>query len=197
MKIENILRMQSSRVLIFTIAVVLSGCYSVKKSVEESYPNSKKINWPENYIPEESKFFVHNEIEINASPEDVWTVLIQADEWEDYYEGASDLILQNDSRGRLNENSVFTWKTMGLDFRSSIIEFEAPYRLSWESDRKNIRGYHAWLIIPKENGCTLVTSESQHGFMTFPQKVFVPNKLEGLHDTWLEQIKLKSENFKR
>lgn len=179
------------------ITLSLTGCYSVKKSVERSYPNSKEIYWPDDYKPEESKFFVHNEIDINASPETVWSVLIQADEWEEYYEGASDLTLQDNSDGRLSENSVFTWKTMGLDFTSTIKEFEAPYRLSWESDKKSIRGYHAWHIIPIENGCKLITSEAQHGFMTFLQKVFVPNKLERLHDEWLAQIKLKSENIEK
>ncbi len=175
-------------------ALSATGCYSVKKSVERSYPNSQEIFWPDDYQPEESKFFVHNEIDIAASAETVWTVLIQADEWENYYEGASNLNLIDNAEGRLSENSVFTWKTMGLGFTSTIQEFDAPCRLSWESNRKNIRGYHAWLIIPTENGCKLITSESQHGFMTLLQKAFVPKKLERLHDEWLAQIKLKSEN---
>ena len=167
------------------IALLTTGCYSVKKSVERSYPNSKDIHWPEDYKPEESKFFVHNEIYIDASPETVWSILIKADEWEDYYEGASNLRLSNGTDGRLSENSVFTWKTMGLDFTSSIKEFEPPNRLSWESDNKSIRGYHTWLIIPTKNGSKLITSEAQHGFMTFLQKMFVPHKLERLHYDWL------------
>ena len=179
------------------ITISATGCYSVKKSVDRSYPNSKEIQWPEDYQPEESKFFVHNEIDINASAEIVWSVLIQADAWEDYYEGASNLKLIDNTDGRLAESTVFTWKTMGLDFTSTIKEFEAPYRLSWESDKKSIRGYHAWLIIPTENGCQLITSEAQHGFMTFLQKVFVPNKLERLHNEWLTQIKYKSENVEK
>ncbi|MCI4650890.1 SRPBCC family protein [Phaeodactylibacter sp.] len=183
--------------LLCFITLSATGCYSVKKSVDRSYPNSKEIQWPEDYQPEESKFFVHNEIDINASAEIVWSVLIQADEWEDYYEGASNLKLIDNTDGRLAESTVFTWKTMGLDFTSTIKEFEAPYRLGWESNKKSIRGYHAWLIIPTENGCQLITSEAQHGFMTFLQKVFVPNKLERLHNEWLTQIKYKSENVEK
>ena len=181
--------------ILLGIMTVLSSCYSVTKTVERSYPNSKQINWPDSYAPEESKFFVHNEIFINAPPETVWDVLIKAKEWEDYYEGASDLVLIDNSTGRLNQNSIFTWKTMGLDFTSTIEEFEAPYCLSWASVNKSIQGYHAWLIIPTENGSRLITSEAQHGFMTLPQKLFVPNKLGRLHDTWLEEIKRKSENL--
>ena len=175
------------------VTVALSGCYSVKKTVENSYPNSLKINWPEAYQPEASKFFVHNEIDIEAPAETVWNILINAGEWEEYYHGASDLVLIDNQTGNLGANTVFTWKTMGLRFRSTIKEFEPPFRLSWESNRKSIRGYHAWLIIPTESGSKLITSEAQHGFITLRQKLFVPNKLKGLHDEWLAAIKLKSE----
>ena len=192
-KIDLITTATTNIFLLLFITLFASGCYSVKKSVERSYPNSKEILWPEDYKPEESKFFVHNEIDINTSAENVWSVLIQADEWEEYYKGASNLVLVDNTTGRLDENSVFTWKTMGLDFTSYIKEFKPPFRLSWESNRKSIRGYHAWLIIPTAEGCKLITSEAQHGFMTLPQKVFVPNKLEGLHDEWLAQIKVRAE----
>lgn len=187
-----------AQVLVLSCLIVsATGCYSVKKSVGRSLPYSQEIRWPDNYKPEESQFFVHNEIDIQASPETVWAILIQADEWVNYYKGASDLKLLNQSSGQLSENTVFTWKTMGLYFTSYVKEFEAPYRLSWESNKKSVRGYHAWLIIPTEKGCRLITSEAQHGFMTFPQKVFVPKKLEGLHDEWLTQIKIKSENIQK
>ena len=179
------------------LAMALASCYSVKNSVKRSYPNSQKINWPEAFIPEESRFFVHNEIDINASPEAVWNTLIHAEAWEEYYEGASCVVLIDNNTGKLEKNAVFSWNTMGLDFTSTVEEFEAPYRLSWESTRKSIRGYHAWLIIPTETGSKLITSEAQHGFLTLLQKVFVPNKLKGLHDEWLAQIKLKSENSQK
>ncbi|NQX92919.1 MAG: hypothetical protein HRT74_12500 [Flavobacteriales bacterium] len=122
---------------------IITGCYSVKNAVEESQPLSQEIRWPEAYTPEESKFFVHNEIEIKAPAEVVWEVLINAGEWETYYNGACELDLKDNTTGILNAQSVFTWKTMGLDFISEIKEFEAPYRLSWESNKKSIRGYHA------------------------------------------------------
>jgi uncharacterized protein YndB with AHSA1/START domain len=156
--------------------------------------NSEKmeINWPEEYLPEESSFYIHNEIMINASPETIWKVIIDAEAWPEYYDGAENVkIITNEEV--LSDSSVFTWKTMGLNFRSTIREFVPYKRLSWESNKWNIRGYHAWLLIPTENGTLLITDESQNGWLTFFEKIFQPNKLKKLHDKWLELIKSKAE----
>jgi uncharacterized protein YndB with AHSA1/START domain len=180
----------------FLSVVALSSCYSVQKSVESSKPNSEKINWPSAYWPEESSFFVHNEIDIQADPQVVWDILIQAEKWPSWYIGAKDVKVANNPTGILDRQSVFSWKTMGQHFETTVIkEFEPPYRLSWEATKNDIRGYHAWLIIPNEKGgCKVVTSEAQHGFLTFMQKSFVPNKLRKLHDSWLEELKYKAED---
>ncbi|MEM6840772.1 MAG: SRPBCC domain-containing protein [Bacteroidota bacterium] len=180
--------------LFFITASFLSSCYSLEKSIEASLPYSKEINWPQAYQPIEAKFFVHNEIEIKSSPEVVWNILIQAETWPEWYEGASDVNVQNATSGILTESSVFTWQTMGLNFTSSVKEFTPPGRLSWESEKKNIKGYHAWLVIPTDTGCKLITQESQYGWLTFFEKTFQPKKLQRLHDVWLAAIKEKAES---
>lgn len=176
------------------LAALLSSCYSVKKTVENGGDNVNKIEWPDEYVPEESNFFVHNEIEIKASPQEVWDVLIQAQTWEDWYEGASEIRFIEGPDGPLTANSIMEWKTMGQKFTSTIKEYEAPYRLAWVSEKRGIRGYHAWLIIPTDTGSLLITSESQHGFVSTMEKLFMPNKLHELHDSWLLGIKERSEN---
>lgn len=153
-----------------------------------------KINWPPNYEPSKSKFFVHNEIEIEATPEEVWQILIDAESWATFYKGAQNVKIQDTSQAVLQANSVFRWKTMGLQFDSYIREFVPNSRLSWESKRSNIQGYHAWLIVPQANGCRLITDESQNGWLTFFEKLFQPRKLKKLHDVWLVEIKKKAES---
>ncbi len=173
--------------LLFSIS-----CRSIDKDLQASRQYKEKINWPPEYKPEESSFFIHNSIRIKASPEAVWSILIQAESWPQWYEGAENVKLQKGHRV-LQADSVFTWSTMGLDFTSTIKEFVPNRRLSWESKKTVIRGYHAWLIIPTEGGSILITDEAQHGFLTHLQKVFVPNKLHRLHDIWLAKIKEKAE----
>ena len=188
-------KFKKAQLLLLLCLLALMGCYSVKKTVENSKPNSEKIKWPDNYRPENASFFVHNEIEINAKPQVVWDILVKAEDWPNWYEGATDVKILNDNSAQLECNTVFSWKTMGQNFESTTIkEFKPPYRLSWEATKNNIKGYHAWLIIQTDNGCKVITSEAQHGFLTLMQKAFIPNKLEKLHDIWLKELKNKAEN---
>ena len=172
----------------------LSACASVSERIADAQPYSDMINWPDEYLPEDADFYVHNKIEIDAEPEVIWQILIDAENWPDWYRGAFDVAITNSPSPVLLSDSVFTWNTMGLDFTSVITEFDAPYRLSWVSERSFIKGYHAWLIIPGENGATLlVTDESQTGFFAHLQSIFQKDKLRDLHDEWLLQIKRKAE----
>lgn len=152
------------------------------------------INWPEEYEPSRSKFYVHNEIEINTPPAVVWEILMQAEQWPDWYEGASDVRLIDQNSKSLQANSSFSWKTMGLSFVSTVKEFVPNERLSWESKKKSIQGYHAWLIITTQNGCRVITDESQNGWLTFFEKLFQGKKLHRLHDVWLAELKKKAES---
>ena len=184
--------------LFFTVllALLLSGCYSKRKAIESSLPYSEQINWPqEKFEPANSRFFVHNEIEIEATPMEVWNVLMQAETWPEWYEGAENVKVLTNNSGVLEANSRFTWKTMGLDFESRVVEFEPGKRLSWISEKPSIKGFHAWLIVPTSGGCKLITDESQYGWLTLLEKTFQANKLRRLHDTWLLAIKQRAEKI--
>lgn len=189
------MKSRKTHLSILCIILLFTSCMSVKKAVEQSKPESDQIHWPKAYEPKEAGFFVHNEIDIKADPSIVWNILIDAETWSQWYSGMTDVSVKTNNTGKLDQNTVFSFKTMGQFFETvTIKEFEAPYRLSWEATRKDIKGYHAWLIIPTKEGCKVITSESQNGFKAFLQKVFLPNKLRKLHDIWLEEMKKKAEN---
>ncbi|MES2796598.1 MAG: SRPBCC family protein [Bacteroidota bacterium] len=156
--------------------------------------NSEKINWPTVYEPSKSKFYVHNEIEINASPEIVWMFLIDALKWQSWYKGAKNVSFANAIDTVLQANSIFRWETMGLKFQSTVKQFEPNRLLAWESNKKQIQGFHVWLIVPTDKGCKVITDESQNGWLTFFEKTFQGKKLKNLHDVWLTALKKKSEN---
>jgi uncharacterized protein YndB with AHSA1/START domain len=176
------------------ITVLLFLCVT-EVTCAQSTPQNYAVNWPSNYEPDKSKFFVHNEIEIAASPEKVWAILVEAVKWPDWYKGAQEVVIANSDLSFLQKNSVFTWKTMGLNFKSTVKEFDPASRLSWESKKKSIQGYHAWVIIPTATGCRVITDESQNGWLTFFEKTFQGKKLKRLHDVWLTELKKKSEQL--
>lgn len=151
------------------------------------------IAWPAKYHPSKSRFYVHNEIAINAKPETVWKILIDALQWESWYKGAKNIRFADTTQKLLESTTIMSWQTMGLTFRSTIKEYQPNRLLAWESVKKSIQGYHVWLIIPTENGCRVITDESQNGWLTFMEKTFQPNKLKKLHDVWLTELKRKAE----
>lgn len=173
--------------LIFTMLLIPSVVSA------QATDSMAKINWPSEYEPSKSKFYVHNEIYINASPSIVWEILIDAMKWQSWYVGAKNVSFADKRDTVLMAGSVFRWETMGLKFESNIKQFVPARMLAWESKKKSIRGYHVWLIVPTENGCKVITDESQNGWLTFFEKTFQPNKLRNLHDIWLSGLKKKAE----
>jgi uncharacterized protein YndB with AHSA1/START domain len=175
----------------FIYALVLA---SANLFAQSPFVQSEKINWPVEYEPAKSKFYVHNEVEVSAAPQVVWEILMDAEDWPGWYLGAKNVKLLDENSTQIKADSKFSWQTMGLDFVSTIREFEPYSRLSWESERKSIQGYHAWLIVPTATGCKVITDESQNGWLTFFEKTFQPKKLKRLHDVWLAELKKKAES---
>jgi hypothetical protein len=178
-------------------SAILAQDNSVKSFKTKKYdPITNLVVWPEEFNPEKTKWYVHNEIEINAKPEVVWNILIDAKKWHTYYKGVESPIDYLDTTATTLQNGLkFKLHTMGLQLEPEIKEFIPNERLTWEVRRKNLTAYHAWVIVPRKNGCRLITPESQNGFLTFLQKIFQPNKLLNLHEHWLEVIKAKAENI--
>ncbi len=173
--------------ILTTLFAAISLCNSAQQI------ENHKIQWPQEYEPSKSRFFVHNEIEIEAPPQTVWKYLIDALEWPNWYAGAQKVSYKNPSDQMLDNNVTFLWKTMGLQFESTIMQFDAFRLLAWESKKKSIQGYHVWLLIPGPSGCKVITEESQNGWLTRLEKTFQKNKLRKLHDVWLSELKSKAE----
>jgi hypothetical protein len=188
----------ASILLLFTTtAIILAQDIGVKSIKTKKYnPSTNLVVWPDEFNPEKAKWFVYNEIEINAKPEVVWDILIDAKKWHTFYSGVQSPVAFMDTTASTLRNGLkFKLHTMGLKLEPEMKEFVPNERMAWEVRRGNLTGYHAWVIVPTANGCSLITPEAQNGFLTFMQKVFQPNKLLKLHDTWLKLIKARAENI--
>lgn len=158
-------------------------------------PSANLVVWPEEFKPSKAKWYVYNEIEIHAKPEVVWTILTDAKKWHTFYKVVESPVEFLDTTSTTLRNGLaFKLHTMSLHLEPVMNEFVPNVRMAWEVRRSNLTAYHAWVIVPTADSCRLITSESQNGFLTFLQKVFQPNKLLKLHDTWLRLIKERAEN---
>nr|WP_315170008.1 DinB family protein [uncultured Flavobacterium sp.] len=159
-------------------------------------PSTNLVVWPEEFNPSKAKWYVYNQIEINAKPEVVWDILIDAKKWHTFYRGVQSPVEFADTTATtLRSGLTFSLHTMGLHLVPVMKEFVANERMAWVVRRGNLTAYHAWVIVPTANGCKLITPEAQNGFLTFMQKVFQPNKLLDLHEHWLEVIKARAEKL--
>lgn len=189
--------LSKSILLLFGISSgILAQENTAKSIMTKKYdPTTNLVVWPDEFNPEKANWYVYNEIEINAKPEIVWNILIDAKQWHTFYNGVQTPVEYKDSTAiTLRNGLTFNLHTMGLHLEPSIKEFVPNERLAWEVRRGNLTAYHAWVIVPTSDGCRLITPESQNGFLTYLQKVFQPNKLLKLHDKWLRLLKERAEN---
>ena len=176
------------------MSFLLSLRYSHEKVIQSSLPYSEKITWPEGFKPAESDFFIHTEIDIKASPQVVWDILINAVKWPELNKKAKGIKLLNSPDGKLYSSSAFIWSPAG-EFTATIKEFKPPYDIAWrgETDSKNITVYVAWMIIPTAEGCKVILEESQNGSKTKLEKIFAPNMIRKDFKNWLIRLKDQSE----
>lgn len=179
-------------IAIMAAMVFLPGCTTMQTPTTSKNP-AENIRWPAAYEPSKAAFYISNEINIAAPPEVVWEILVQAEQWPDWYVGATDVKIRDSEDGVLRADSVMNWRTMDMTFESEVKEFEPPYRLAWESRKAVIQGYHAWILIRTKDGTRVVTDESFHGFLGVMQRLFLPNRLRRLHDIFLQELKIKAE----
>ncbi|WP_176599025.1 MULTISPECIES: SRPBCC family protein [Sphingobium] len=107
-----------------------------------------------------------HELEINASPDQVWAVFIDVAGWVDWMEPITAARLD----GPLASGSIIHWSVAGVDMSvseidipSKIAEVEPGRRLAWTGDAGGLTGTHVWDFEPSGTGTRLTNSESIFG----------------------------------
>jgi len=145
------------------------------------------IRWPERFLPDRAPVHVVNSLDIAASPQAVWAVLIRATRWSEFYGNASKVAIEGGGPD-LFEDARFTWRTFGVDLVTQVREFEPCERIAWLATAPLIEAYHAWLIVPTPGGCRVITEETQQGLAARVGRVLFPGRMERQHQLWLEGL---------
>ena len=123
------------------------------------------IKWPEDMAPSHCPIHFTNELEVAASPEMIWSLLVDPQAWPSFYPGVEHVHLF-DGRKSLRLGTQFETNLAGQDLFASVEEFEPVTRIAWYGGLKaaeDSKAYHAWIITPTAKGCHLWTEETIQG----------------------------------
>lgn len=164
--------MKQSLILIFLTAMTI---------------NVKAQNQSQMTINQEAPVVQTKEIVINATPEKVWKVLTNIQNWDKWNKRIKSPKIQGD----LEVGSSFTWKANGSKIKSKIHSFTPNRILGWQGKAFGASAIHNWYLEPTENGTKIRVEESMEGWIINLMKKKMNEKLADDMVYWLEQLKIE------
>ena len=156
---------------------------------------SADIHWPDGLIPTDADLFAHNEIVIDAPPEQIWQHLIAATAWPRWYSNSAEVVV-NDPSEILAAGVSFDWTTFGLRVSSTVAEFVPCARLGWHGQAEGLRAYHNWLLVPGADTTYVVMEELGLGDGAKRLARTNPGHLHRGHDLWNISLKFLCESYR-
>jgi uncharacterized protein YndB with AHSA1/START domain len=155
------------------------------------------VIWPERYDPKISAIYALNDIDVKASPEVVWKLLVDAENWSSYFP-AEDQVKILSGEAELALGTRYSRVTVGYKMSLTVTEFEPLRRLGWattvDGDETGSSAYHGWVITPTNEGCHVLTEETQQGawFLDLLGHKH-PGALYRYHQDWVECLARAAE----
>jgi uncharacterized protein YndB with AHSA1/START domain len=139
-------------------------------------------------IHEEAAVKASSEIVIHASPEKVWHLLTDINNWPAWQSTVSAAKMN----GPLEPGTTFVWTNGGTKITSRLALVHPMTQFVWTGKALGAKAIHVWNLQAAPDGGTLVkTVESMDGFML---KIFYSSSdLAKSHAMWLDALKRKAE----
>ncbi len=131
---------------------------------------------------------------MTSPPEIVWAWLIRAQLWPTWYPNSANIQFLQGQPPDLTLGTQFRWKTFGVTIKSTVLEFVPYKRLAWDARGTGLNAYHAWLVQKTDDGCHILTEETQHGLLAQLGKAVRPKRMEQMHQVWLEALRDKASS---
>jgi hypothetical protein len=152
-----------------------------------------RIVWPQAHRPKSSVVFAQNAIDVAATPDKVWSLLVDCVAWPTWYKHCAEVSMLSGGPV-LSSHSQFRFKTLGLYFEPVVEVFEPARMLVWSAKGPaGTGGAHAWLIEPTPSGCRVTTEEAQRGIILFIVRGRTRKALLTAHENWLQSLKALAE----
>jgi hypothetical protein len=154
---------------------------------------SSEIHWPQGFTPADADLFAHNEVDVLAPCSVVWTYLVNAVKWPEWYPNSKNVKVVNSSAGILTQDASFNWQTFGLNVASRVHEFVLNSRLGWFGDAPGINAYHTWFLTEGNGKCHVINEEVVKGSGAIDLRKSDPDAMHKGHDVWNASLKQVSE----
>ena len=150
------------------------------------------VIWPHQYDPKTSAIYALNDIDVNAPPEVVWKLLVDAENWSSYFPAEDQVKILTDEP-ELALRTKYSRVTVGFPMHLIVTECVPSRRLSWstlvDGDETGSSAFHGWVITPTENGCHVLSEETQQGpFFLEELGRKNPGALYRYHQEWVESL---------
>lgn len=179
---------QTSDGTVSAAPVISSPSTIVSLSSDEVTPASSAKT---DAIKEKHAAYYEASLKVNASPQKIWSILTDVNQWPDWVPGVSSA---SASQG-IKSGSNFVWRQNGFEINSTVGDVISPYKITWDGDAFGTQAHHEWTIIPKSGGPTTVTTaESLDGWLPSLFPGTMQSTLDSSLPKWLHALKARAEN---
>ena len=90
------------------------------------------VNWPYQYDPRRSAIYALNDVDVEARPEVVWKLLVDAENWSSYFP-SEDQVKILTGEPELALGTKYTRLTVGIPCNLIVTEYVPGRRLAWST----------------------------------------------------------------
>jgi uncharacterized protein YndB with AHSA1/START domain len=150
------------------------------------------VYWPVQYDPRTSAIYALNDVDVRAPPRVVWKLLVEAENWASYFP-SEDQVKIISGESELALGAKYTRVTVGFPMTLIVTECVPGRRLSWstlvDGDETGSSAFHGWVITPTNNGCHVLSEETQQGpFFLEEIGRKHPGALYRYHEAWVKSL---------
>jgi hypothetical protein len=117
----------------------LTGSIECSKENMTNKIHLEAIKWPEDVAPSHCPIHFTNELEVAASPETIWSLLVDPEDWPSFYPGVEHVQLF-DGHQSLRLGTRLETNLAAQDVLASVEEFEPITRIAWYGGPKDSKG---------------------------------------------------------
>ena len=130
-------------------------------------------------------------IQIDATPEKVWEILSDINNWDKWNSDIKHAKLN----GELKAGTTFNWNNGGNKITSTLHTVTPFKEIGWSGKAFGAFAIHNFTIIADNGYTTVLIEESMEGLLMRLFKGYMQNTLKGSINKWLIQIKEVAENI--